>query len=159
MMDNDDAKETAVNHAAKEPMGSSKSKITDYTRQDDSEQESNEEDVAILPSEDFVGLKVFNVLNDFFTLVDHDPAHVCPHESFLHRVRIIFFIGFEMMPSVIAAPFDSRILEGCCTEESIEQTHWPRCFVGAMTEQAVVSCRDRKAASKVKGDEDEWFDP
>ena len=105
-MDYDNAQETTVDHTAKESMDSAKCKITDCTRQDDSDQESNEEDVAILPSEDFVSLKIFNVLNDFLALVDHDPTHVCPHETFLHRVRVFFFVGLEMVSSVIAAPFD-----------------------------------------------------
>ena len=106
MMDDDNAKETTVDHTAKESMSSTECKITDCTRQDDSDQETNEEDVAILPSEDFVGLKIFNVLNDFLSLVDHDPTHVCPHESFLDRVWIFFFIGLQMVSSMIAAPLD-----------------------------------------------------
>ena len=93
MMDDDNANETTVDHTSEETMRSTKCKISDCTRQDDSDQETNEEDVAILPSEDFVGLKIFNVLNDFLSLVDHDPTHVCPHESFLDRVWIFFFIG------------------------------------------------------------------
>ena len=105
-MNDNNAQETTVDHSAKESMGSAKCKITDCTRQDDSNQESNEEDVAILPSENFVGLKVFNVLNDFLTLVDHDPAHVCPHESFFDRVRIFLSVGLKMVSTVIAAPFD-----------------------------------------------------
>ena len=39
-------------------------------------------------------------------LVDHDPAHVCPHESFFDRVRIFLFVGLEMVSTVITAPFD-----------------------------------------------------
>ena len=106
MVDDDNAKETTVDHTSKEAMHSAKCKISDCTRQDDSDQETNEEDVAILPSENFVSLQVFNVLNDFFTLVDHNPAHVRPHESFLDRVRIFFFVGLQMVSTMIAAPLD-----------------------------------------------------
>ena len=106
MMDDNDTQEAAVDHTAEESMGSSKGEITDCTRQDDSDQESNEEDVAILPSENFVGLKVFDVLDNFLTLVNHNPTHVCPHESFLDRVWIFFFIGLQVVSSMIAAPLD-----------------------------------------------------
>ena len=115
-------------------MGSTKRKVTDCARQNNSHQEPDQENVAVLPSKDFVSLQVFYVLDDFLALVDHDPPHVCPHESFLDRVRIFFLVGLEVMTSVVTAPFDGRILEGCCTEQSIEQTHWPRRFVSAMAE-------------------------
>ena len=106
MVDNDNTKEATVDHASKETVHAPQHHESYNTRKDNSNQESDKKDVAILPSENFVGLKVFNVFNDFLALVDHYPTHVRPHEAFFHRVWIFFFIGLEMMSSVIAAPLD-----------------------------------------------------
>ena len=106
MMDDNNSEETAVNHATKETVHTTDSKESNDSRKDDADEETNQEDVAVLPCEDFVFLQIFNVLYDFFTLVDHDPPHVCPHESFFDRIGVFFFIGFQVMTSVIAAPLD-----------------------------------------------------
>jgi hypothetical protein len=106
MVDDDDSKETTVNHTAKESVYSPESKKTDRSWKNDSDEESNKEDIAILPCEDFVRLQIFNMLNNFLSLVDHDPAHVRPHEPFFDRVRVFFFIGLEVVSSVITAPLD-----------------------------------------------------
>lgn len=106
MVDDDDSKESSVNHAAKETVYSSKSEESNHSRKNYSNEESNEEDIPVLPCEDFIGLQIFNMLNDFFSLIDHNPSHVRPHESFLDRVRVFLFVGLEMVSSVVAAPFD-----------------------------------------------------
>ena len=106
MMDDNNSEETAVNHAAKETVYTTNGEESNDAWKDDADKETNQEDMTVLPSKDFVFLQIFNVLYDFFALVDHDPSHVCPHEPFLHRVRVFLFIGLEMVSSVIAAPFD-----------------------------------------------------
>ena len=106
MVDDDDSKESSVNHAAEETVYSSESEESNHSRKNYSNEESNEENIPVLPCEDFIGLQIFNMLNDLFSLIDHNPSHVRPHESFLDRVGIFFLIGLQMVSSMIAAPFD-----------------------------------------------------
>ena len=106
MMDDNNSEETAVYHAAKETVYTTNGEESNDAWKDDADKETNQEDMTVLPSKDFVFLQIFNVLYDFFALVDHDPSHVCPHEPFFDRIRVFFFIGFQVMTSVIAAPLD-----------------------------------------------------
>ena len=107
MVDDDNTKEATVDHASKETVHAPQHHESYNTRKDNSNQESNQEDVAVLPSQNSVGLKIFNMLNDFFALIDHDPAHVRPHESFFDRIWIFFLIGLEVVSAMIAAPLNS----------------------------------------------------
>lgn len=106
MVDDDDPKESAVYHTAEETVCSSKSEESNHSWKDNSNEESNKENIAVLPCEDFIGLQIFNMLDNLFSLIDHNPPHVSPHESFFDRVRIFLFIGLEMVSSMVAAPFD-----------------------------------------------------
>ena len=140
MVNYHDTKESTVDQTTEESMNAADSKESHNTRQDNSYQESNQEDVSILPSEDFVFLQIINVFDDFFSLVDHNPAHVCPHESVFDGVRVFFLVGLQVMSAMITAPLDCRILKCCRTEQSVKQAHWPCCFVGTMAEQSVITC-------------------
>ena len=86
MVDDDNTEEATVNHTSKEPMHTTQHHEACNTWKDDSNQESNQKDVAVLPSENTIRLKVFNVLNNFFPLVDHNPPHMGPEESSLDRI-------------------------------------------------------------------------
>ena len=83
MMDDNNSEETAVNHAAKETVYTTNGEESNDAWKDDADKETNQEDMTVLPSKDFVILQIFNMLNNLFSLVDHNPSHVSPHETFL----------------------------------------------------------------------------
>ena len=83
MMDDNNSEETAVNHAAKETVHPTDGEESNDAWKDDADKETNQEDMTVLPSKDFVILQIFNMLNNLFSLVDHNPSHVSPHETFL----------------------------------------------------------------------------
>ena len=159
MVNNHDTKESTVNQTTEESMNTADSKQSNNTRQDNSYQESNQEDVSILPSEDSVFLQVVNVFDDFFSLVDHYPSHVRPHESVFDGVRVFFLIGLQVMSTMITASLDRRILKCRCTEQSVKQAHWPCRFVRSVAEQSVVACSNREATCQIKSGKDDRFNP
>ena len=106
MVDDDNTKEATIDHASKETVHTAQHHEACNAREDNSNQESNQKDVTVLPSENTVGLEIFNMLNDFFALIDHDPAHVSPHESFFDRIWVFLPIGLEVVPAMVAAPLD-----------------------------------------------------
>ena len=83
MMDDNNSEETAVYHAAKETVYTTNGEESNDAWKDDADKETNQEDMTVLPSKDFVILQIFNMLNNLFSLVDHNPSHVSPHETFL----------------------------------------------------------------------------
>ena len=106
MVDDDNTEEATVDHTSKESVHTTQHHEACNTWKDNTDQETDQEDVAVLPCENTIRLKIFNVLNNFFSLVDHNPAHMGPHESFCDRIRIFFLIGLEVMPAMITAPLN-----------------------------------------------------
>ena len=81
-----------------------------------------------------------------------------PEKALEDRIRIVIGICDEVVTSVIAAPFDGRVLESSSTEEGVEQSQRPSGFVGAVGEQTVVASGDRKTACNVHESKNPQFD-
>ena len=149
MVDDDDSEQAAPNEASKETCHAANQVPPSSTWEDHANQETKQEDVAVLEGENWVCFEVFDLFDNGLILGNHHPSNVCPKETLQHCVWVIICIGDEVMTSMVTAPFDYGILERPRSKQCIKQTKWPCALVCSVREQAVVPCRDRKAACDV----------
>jgi hypothetical protein len=81
-------------------------------------------------------------------LAGKEPADVGPEGSIAGRVRVAFFVGVLMMLAVSGNPEDRSAFESERGADGEEVLHPPRCFVAAMSEEAMVAHADAEASGE-----------
>ena len=142
VVNNDDSEQSAPDETTHEPSKTTEEEPSCHAWEDHANEESQEEDVAILESKNRICLKVFDLFHSLFFLRDHHPSYVGPEKALENRVRIVICICDEVVTSVIAAPLDGGVLESPSTEQGVEKSQRPGSFVGAVGEQTVVASGD-----------------
>ena len=98
----------------------------DTRREHEGDQDGNQMNIAILPSQERILSQVSNVIEVRFGLnLEHQPAHVGVKEALLDTIRIVIVIHMLVVAAMFTGPKENRILKRPSSENNREEPHDP----------------------------------
>lgn len=115
-------------------------------RQDKTDKDGEEKNVAMLPAHERVTLEIGDIIQGRLGIqFEQHPTHVGMEKTLGDVVRIVVVVGVFVVPAMIARPHEDGIFEGGRSENEHHQAQRPFRFIGFVGEKTVITSRDAES--------------